>query len=450
MSVTYPAPQGLAPAAPPAAVDRARHDRLRTTQSYQRTASAAELEADLGMLRAHEAMAGPTKSSLVGIAAAMVAGGFVLALALASTVHPGAGVPPLLLGLLCGGYVAIQSARLASLRRDKLEAASSLLRRLDLAPDTEVTLLANLRPGQGNLTQSRDLASNFWQGTSSEALLFQDPWLTMSGRLANGVGFKVTRTSMTFQKVDKRQGHQKTYIRTATQWAFQDAVELQYDPARNPQLPAAGPAAAGALRIGPEYQLLGFSNQPGTLSLTAGTSPRATETNDVGLIANLLAQATNLVDGSRLTVLVDREAWPAELATEAELKRRGPSGSLRAVLPTPLGAAGSFLVLLGVLASLVGVNGLMDHSKQQMFAQGTRDDIQSGQAKLAKLPAKSPDREFLTLKLKSDKDYLKRVEGRVDEALALGAGGGLGGLLMLGGGVALLLRDRKRAAAVKS
>ena len=452
MSVTtpYPAPAAPPPPASPVALDRAREDRLRTTRAYERTALPAELEADLGMLRAHEAMAKPVKGSLLGIAAAIFAGGVVLAAALAGAVHPGAGVPPFLLGLLVGGYVAIQGARIPALRRDKLEMASSLLRRLDLAPDTEVTLSMNLGDGQGTLAQSRDLGGDFWKGTSSEALLYQDAWLSISGRLAHGVALRATRTSLTFQTVDKRKGHQKTFIRTATQWAFQDTVQLQYDPARNPQLPAAGASAAGALRIGPEYQLVGFSNQPGALSLTAATTPRATATNHAGLIANLLAQATGLVDGSGQRVLVDGEAWPAELATEAEMKRRGPSGALRTAFPSPHVAGGRALIGVAVLALLWGVSSVQGRGRHMKDADQAEADLRADQAKLAKLPAKSRDREDVLRRIKVDKESIAMWESGANDYLAMSLGGGIGGLALLGVSAALLRAGRRRAAAAKN
>jgi hypothetical protein len=350
MVMPNPPPVG-GPALAPGETVRARIQRLRGQLFYKRTASPAEIEADLGALRALTAMYGPFQNALLGLAVLLFLGSGALGVALGMALRSRvvffglAGI-----GLVSVAVVIAQYQRLPGLARQKIEVASSLVRRLDVVPGGEITLSLGLRPGDGMLTRDEKVASSFWAGTSTFSKIYQDDWLGLEAPLASGAHLTFSRTGLKMELVSTQSGGNTTTVRTRTSRVFRDTIAVRYDPAANPQLAPAGAQAAGALRLGADAKVGTFENQPGWLSVVVGTGPRADGTSHPQEIAATIAAVAYLAAPARPAVSVDREVWAPEMAAEAEAKREGLGGALRTARGASAGGGGTPATAMAMVA----------------------------------------------------------------------------------------------------
>lgn len=134
MTTTHPDPQAL-PRAGEAPAHAERIARLRGKDVYQRRASVREIEADLSALRGLQAASAPLRSLTLTVAVAAGIATPILALVTAAATQSGpAFLAAALFGVCLVIAVVVVRSRVSELRRDKIDAASSLLRRLDVPP----------------------------------------------------------------------------------------------------------------------------------------------------------------------------------------------------------------------------------------------------------------------------------------------------------------------------
>ncbi len=221
------------------------------------------------------------------------------------------GAGPLLIGVVLGAVVgfvmfAIRGAKI-DLRNDKVETTRALVRRIDLAGGQPLNVTANLTP-HTRLAASQYTGPGMWTNASRQAV-HADDWLTLEGRLSNGIAMHITRASSFGTSATR-------HSLTTTASTVTDTITLTYPPQLNVALPSHGPAIAQHIQrpMGATVEVL---NQPGMLSVRL--SQQSPDLNRPEPIAALLAQAIALVDRSRGYVRIDADAWPPYQPSEAEV-----------------------------------------------------------------------------------------------------------------------------------
>ncbi len=428
--------------------ERTREDRLRGIEGYRRVESAQELEADIGTLRALGSHAGPLRAWI--ILAAMFS--FALSLCVGYSLlvaypnEPAALLVPIGIGLCIAVAVLTKLRIVTKAQLDKLDVASSLVRRLEFAPGSPVSLaleLAGSRPqNQQSLSPPFGLPS--WRESFNRC--YADGWLTLEGTLSNGVSIRITRCSYSLQRVSRdRNGNDRT-LHTA--YAFEDRVELSYQPSENPSLPELGTTLSTSLRLAPGCVLTTLHNQPGALSLVTMTEPREAATNHSSELVALVSQALVLVAPSRSLLRAEREALlPAQ---DLVVMRRGALGQLTRDLARPnLKLVGAALLLLGALG--LGVLAYYQHGHveyRQESAHEARKQQQDNERKLgAAVGASAEYQAELKTKIASDKGAAAKHDAEASEERKLELAELAGTLLCLAGSCVLLVLGLRRKAA---
>lgn len=443
-------PSALAAGSAGPTFDVAREARLRGNDRYRRTATAAELEADLGMLRGLQAVSG--RLSLVlwlaALAVLLVFGGMCALIAAESR-------QPELPASITGGIgfvllVAVlwQRRRVTALRRDKLELASELLRRLDVAPGSEVTMALHLGFFEGSPTR-HDLTGGAFSAEKSHMNDHRDEWLTVEGVLATGMRFRIARTSLMNETVTISQRGNQRVTRTATSRSVEDCIELQYDPRANPALGQAGPAVADALQVPAGAKIHGLDNRPGALSVRVVTPLPVKHEHRFDEMAPFVARVLWLVDPARLLLRERSHAAPPELSTEGELQRRGLAWQLRHVadgLPA-MGAIAVLAMALGV--GVLALGQLRQAELETAMGQYARTQLAAAQAELARTSAPY-ERRTLEERIRNHQSGAAAADERATESTAWAIGEGASALLLAGAAAGLLLWSRMRAARARS
>jgi hypothetical protein len=445
-------PPGAGGAAGSTDPTQARIARLRGREYYERTASPAEIEADLGALRALDAMVRPYHSAVLGVGLATFVGFLVLSIALVSAIPrtPAAFFVPAVLGVVLTVVVFMQGGRLRSLDRKKLEVASSLVRRLDVAPGGEVMLGLGLRIGEGFLVKDQKVASSFWQGTASFSRAYEDPWLRLEAPLSSGARVQMARTSMKFELVSTKSAGNRTTITTRTSRAFHDVIAVRYDPAQNPGLAAAGAEPAKALRLAQDARVTAFDNQPGALGVTVDTGPRADGTNVPGELASTIAAVVHLAAPARYVVKVDGEAWAPDLGAEAEATRQGVSGTLRnlkgstaSLGPTAMMAGGGLVIAFALLLTVGAVSLFLGAATAGDNGDRAQGYLTRAKANLAKSKSKA-DKDQYQQQVDNAKADVGRAQDEAQDKVIKGIVQLVAGVGLLAGGAAIVVVGRRK------
>lgn len=163
----------------------------------------------------------------------------------------------LFLGIVVSGVMfALRGAKI-DLRTDKLETARALLRRIDFAAGQPINMIANLSP-RTRIVASHYKGPGMWTN-ASRSTEYADEWLFIEGRVANGIGVQVTRSS-SFGATATRH----SYVATAT--TMTDTVTLTYPLQMNAALASSGPSVAQHIQRPPGANVE-VMNQPGSLSV---------------------------------------------------------------------------------------------------------------------------------------------------------------------------------------
>jgi hypothetical protein len=377
-----------APPSPPPPFDEARALSLLRSQVLDRAASPQELETDLGALRAW-------------------------------VPRSGRGPRP-------------------ERRRDRLEVASSLLRRLDLAQGAQVSLRVDLGAPLGVTVSARDLEASYFAERYRSHHVYESAWLSLAGELASGLSLHVARVAVTAELTDQRREHKRIVTRTQREHDRRDTVTVRYDPARFPRLARPLEPGPAGLTLPPGCELVGWVCEPGLLRLVVTSSAASVES--LGPLPALVAVACELVDPSRRVVMLDGEAWPADLATEGEARRRGlPRGPSLALV----GAVA--LIAAGLAAAAAGAASGYESARSYGRARDAEVERRECDDRLAALAPGHRERAMLSACVENRRESRAHFRAQGAERAQRAATQGGVAVVLLGAAGFLGWRGRRRA-----
>lgn len=431
----------------PSAAHTQRIARLRGQDVYQRKATPAEIEADLSALRGLEAAGVPLRKLTLTVAVgAGIATPILALISGAASSSAGGFVAAALLGITVVVTALVMRSRVAALARDKIEAASSLLRRLDVAAGAEVSMALILRPGDGTRVADRKVHSDHWRGSHSFAEDWEDRWLSLEAPLSNGAAVLIARTAIAAKQISvQSRGTNGSVTTTRTSRGFRDRVAVRYDPAHNHPLAAASTTAASALRLGPDTRIAAFENQPGSLDVTVSRGPRADGSNLAAEIADLVAQVVHLALPQRCVVLTDREAWGPNTEAEAEATRAGGTAQIAALRGASIYAGAGVLALVGLVLLYVASKDFTHAGWAADSVERARASAVEAKASIAKAKTTSARESAQARLFDAQRTITRESDTEAEEMRSGFLHGALGLVFLIGPPTGLVLRRRRRA-----
>jgi hypothetical protein len=213
---------------------------------------------------------------------------------------------------------------------------------------------------------------------------------------------------------------------------------VRYDPTRFPRLARPIDPGSAGLTLPPGCDLVGWACEPGLLRLVVTSSASSVES--LGPLPALAAVACELVDPSRRVVMLDGEAWPADLATEAEARRRrlprGPAFAL--VGAVALGVAG---LAAAVAAAATGFESARSYGR----ARDAEVERRACDDRLAALAPGHRDRAMLAACVENRRDSRAYFRAQGAEHAEQGATRGGVAVVLLGLAGLLGWRGRRRS-----
>lgn len=293
-------------------LDAARPQRIKSFSRYAQALQPEVLEADLALLRATAEKRAARGRLLKNLGWALLVG---LPLVACSTARRGdqALILSFLVAVPAVLILRAVAPRPLSLRMDKVQTVGALLRRLAFWQGTPVVLRANLSDATV-LADVQTTAMTTWKD-GKQTTTRTDEWLTLEGRLSNGIALHVSSVTTLVQTISL--GAQRRFG-LGSKLTVTDTVALQFSPAQNPGLAQLGPSVVQSLQLPLGARVEHVVNQPGLLTVRVAHE-RAADAHFPEYITRLLVQVMAFVDPTNQVVLVDRDAYPGYQPGPAEI-----------------------------------------------------------------------------------------------------------------------------------